>query len=341
MEKCASEMICRTADLTCDGQPLGIGIVGSFRVVIVPSANFCANGLEKHDNIQIIKEMLSVESTIRFAGPAHPSKVRKILKATVQTIPRESTHWSLRLMAEYAQVSKHQVTAIWKAADLKPHRIRSFKISNDPDFAEKVIDVVGLYMDPPDNALVLSVDEKTQIQALDRTQPMLQLKPGQVERRTHDYKRHGTASLFAAFDVASGEVMGRITKRHRAIEFLAFLRQIEQAVHPDLDVHLILDNSSTHKTQKIRNWFIRRPRFHLHFTPTSASWLNAVETWFSQLERRSLYRNSFTSVQELRNEIRRYIRVHNQHLAKPFKWRANATSILDKVERAQRSIDQC
>ncbi len=270
-----------------------------------------------------------------------PSKVRKILKATVQTIPRESTHWSLRLMAEYAQVSKHQVTAIWKAADLKPHRIRSFKISNDPDFAEKVIDVVGLYMDPPDNALVLSVDEKTQIQALDRTQPMLQLKPGQIERRTHDYKRHGTASLFAAFDVASGEVMGRITKRHRAIEFLAFLRQIEQAVHPDLDVHLILDNSSTHKTQKIRNWFIRRPRFHLHFTPTSASWLNAVETWFSQLERRSLYRNSFTSVQELRNEIRRYIRVHNQHLAKPFKWRANATSILDKVERVQRSIGQC
>ena len=135
--------------------------------------------------------------------------------------------------------------------------------------------------------------------------------------------------------------MGRITKRHRAIEFLAFLRQIEQAVHPDLDVHLILDHSSTHKTQKIRNWFLRRPRFHLHFTPTSASWLNAVETWFSQLERRSLYRNSFTSVQELRNEIRRYIRVHNQHLAKPFKWRANATSILDKVERAQRSIDQC
>ena len=223
-----------------------------------------------------------------------PSKVRNILKATVQTIPRESTHWSLRLMAEYAQVSKHQVTAIWKAADLKPHRIRSCKISNDPDFAEKVIDVVGLYMDPPENALVLSVDEKTQIQALDRTQPMLQLKPGQIERRTHDYKRHGTASLLAAFDVASGEVMGRITKRHRAIEFLAFLRQIEQAVHPDLDVHLILDNSSTHKTQKIRNWFLRRPRFHLHFTPTSASWLNAVETWFSQLERRSLYRNSFT-----------------------------------------------
>ena len=183
-----------------------------------------------------------------------PAKVRAILTATVQRIPCESTFWSVRLMAEHAGVSCHQVTQIWKAADLKPHRIRNFKISHDPHFAEKVIDVVGLYMDPPDNALVLSVDEKTQIQALDRTQPMLQLKPGQIERRTHDYKRHGTASLYAAFDVATGEVMGRITKRHRAQEFLAFLRQIDQAVDPDLDIHLILDNSSTHKTEKVRSW---------------------------------------------------------------------------------------
>ena len=269
------------------------------------------------------------------------AKVRAILTATVQRIPCESTFWSVRLMAEHAGVSCHQVTQIWKAADLKPHRIRNFKISHDPHFAEKVIDVVGLYMDPPDNALVLSVDEKTQIQALDRTQPMLQLKPGQIERRTHDYKRHGTASLYAAFDVATGEVMGRITKRHRAQEFLAFLRQIDQAVDPDLDIHLILDNSSTHKTEKVRSWLARRERFHLHFTPTSASWLNAVETWFSQLERRSIYRNSFTSVQDLRQEIRRYMRVHNQHLAKPFKWRATADSILAKVKKARESIGQC
>ena len=172
-----------------------------------------------------------------------PAKVRAILTATVQRIPCESTFWSVRLMAEHAGVSCHQVTQIWKAADLKPDRIRNFKISHDPHFAEKVIDVVGLYMDPPDNALVLSVDEKTQIQALDRTQPMLQLKPGQIERRTHDYKRHGTASLYAAFDVATGEVMGRITKRHRAQEFLAFLRQIDQAVDPDLDIHLILSQN--------------------------------------------------------------------------------------------------
>ena len=266
------------------------------------------------------------------------ANVRAILKATVERIPRESTYWSVRLMAEHSGVSKHQVAQIWKAADLKPHRVRNFKISNDPHFAEKVIDVVGLYMDPPDNALVLSVDEKTEIQALDRTQPMLPLRPGQIQRRTHDYKRHGTASLYAAFDVVTGEVMGRITNRHRAKEFLAFLRQIDQAVEPELDVHLILDNSSTHKTKQVQSWLAQRPRYHLHFTPTSASWLNAVESWFSQLERRSIYRNSFSSVQELRQEIKRYIRVHNQRLAKPFKWRATADSILAKVQNARDSL---
>ncbi len=268
------------------------------------------------------------------------ANVRAILKATVERIPRESTYWSVRLMAEHSGVSKHQVAQIWKAADLKPHRVRNFKISNDPHFAEKVIDVVGLYMDPPENALVLSVDEKTEIQALDRTQPMLQLRPGQIQRRTHDYKRHGTASLYAAFDVVTGEVMGRITNRHRAKEFLAFLRQIDQAVEPELDVHLILDNSSTHTTKQVQSWLAQRPRYHLHFTPTSASWRNAVESWFSQLERRSIYRNSFSSVQELRQEIKRYIRVHNQRSAKPFKWRATADSILAKVRNARESLGQ-
>ena len=190
------------------------------------------------------------------------ANVRAILKATVERIPRESTYWSVRLMAEHSGVSKHQVAQIWKAADLKPHRVRNFKISNDPHFAEKVIDVVGLYMDPPDNALVLSVDEKTEIQALDRTQPMLQLRPGQIQRRTHDYKRHGTASLYAAFDVVTGEVMGRITNRHRAKEFLAFLRQIDQAVEPELDVHLILDNS--------RKFEILSPKFEMKLKTTNS-----------------------------------------------------------------------
>lgn len=204
-------------------------------------------------------------------------------------------------------------------------------------FAEKVIDVVGLYLDPPDNAMVLSVDEKTQVQALDRTQPMLPLRPGLVARRTHDYKRHGTLSLYAAFDIAAGKVIGRVTKLHRAKEFLDFLRQIDQATPAHLDLHLIADNSSTHKTPAVQKWVSRHPRFHLHFTPTSSSWLNAVEGWFGQLERNSLYRNTFNSVGALRNEIRRYIEVHNEMRAKPFRWTKTAAVILAKVECVRES----
>lgn len=266
-----------------------------------------------------------------------PQKAREILHATIHRIPRESTHWSLRLMARYSGVSVHQVRQVWKAADLRPHRIKTFKISKDPHFAEKVTDIVGLYLNPPDNAAVLSVDEKTQVQALDRTQPLLPMRPGKIERRTHDYRRHGTASLYAAFDIATGEVMGRITQRHRAREFLAFLKQIERTVDASLDVHLILDNSSTHTTAQVRRWLDRRPRFHLHFTPTSASWLNAVESWFAQLTQRALQRNTFTSVEALRKEIRRYIKIHNEDLAKPFCWTKSAASILDKVEAVKQS----
>ena len=262
-------------------------------------------------------------------------KAKEILRLTVETIPREATHWSLRLMAKYAGVSRHQVKQVWDAADLKPHRIKAFKISNDPAFAEKVQDVVGLYMNPPVNSMVLSVDEKTQIQALDRTQPMLPLRPGQVERRTHDYKRNGTRSLYAAFDVASGKVIGRVTQRHRAREFLAFLRQNDRATPDGLDLHLILDNSSTHKTQEVRRWLDNHPRFHTHFTPTSASWLNAVEGWFGPLEQRALYRGVFTSVKELRDEIHRFIKVHNEDLAKPFRWTKSAESIIEKVEKVR------
>jgi len=263
--------------------------------------------------------------------------VTEVLEMTVKRIPREATHWSTRLMAKYAGISQWQVRQIWDAANLKPHRIQTFKISDDPDFAEKVIDVVGLYMDPPDNAMVLSVDEKTQIQALDRTQPMLPIKPGQVERRTHDYKRHGTASLYAAFDIATGEVMGRITKRHRAKEFLDFLKQIDRATPGDQDLHLILDNSSTHKTAEIRDWLAQHERFTLHFTPTSASWLNAVESWFSQLERRALSRGVFTSVGELRDEIRRFIKAHNQENAKPFRWKKSAAAVIAAVNSARKN----
>jgi len=224
-------------------------------------------------------------------------KVKEILQLTVHEIPNEATHWSLRLMAKYTGVSVHQVRQVWIAADLKPHRIKSFKISNDPLFAEKVQDVVGLYLDPPDNAVVLSVDEKTQIQALDRTQPLLPMRPGQIERRTHDYKRNGTRSLYAAFDIATGRVIGRVTRRHRAREFLAFLQQIHNSTNPGLDLHIILDNSSTHTTPQVKRWLARHKRFHLHFTPTSASWLTPKggppalpgrPAWFDNYESRPL-----------------------------------------------------
>jgi len=265
-------------------------------------------------------------------------KIKAILNDTVHKVPRGFTHWSIRLMAEHAGVTRWQVQQIWKAADLKPHRLKTFKISNDPDFAEKVFDVVGLYLNPPDNALVLSVDEKTQIQALDRTQPKLQLRPGQIERHTHDYKRHGTTSLYAAFNILTGEVIGRITQRHRAKEFLDFLRQIDRETPSEQDLHLILDNSSTHKTPGVKAWLEKHPRFKLHFTPTSASWLNAVEGWFGQLERRALYRGIFTSVGELKTAIRRFINVHNEKLAKPFQWHKSAESIMTSVTRAKLSV---
>ncbi|WP_239990635.1 MULTISPECIES: IS630 family transposase [unclassified Pseudomonas] len=255
-------------------------------------------------------------------------KINETLTLTTQRVPKEATHWSVRLMAKYARVTTWQVRQIWAASDLKSHRLKTFKISNDPHFTEKVIDVVGLYLNPPDNALVLSVDEKTQIQALDRIQPMLQLRPGQLERRTHDYKRHGTASLYAAFDIMTGEVIGRITQRHRAKEFLDSLRQIERSTPAGLDLHVILDNSSTHKTAAIKLWLEKHPRFKLHFTPTSASWLNAVEGWFSQLERRALYRGVFTSVADLKVAIRQFITAHNELSTKPFKWNKTAESII-------------
>ncbi len=265
-------------------------------------------------------------------------KAKEILDATVHTIPREATHWSLRTMADHAKVTVHQVREVWLAAGLKPHRIANFKISADPNFAEKVRDVVGLYLSPPDNAVVLSVDEKTQIQALDRTQPMLQLRPGQVQRRTHDYVRHGTRSLYAAFDVATGTVMGRVTQRHRAKEFVDFLRQIDRATPEDLALHLIVDNSSTHSAPDVKRFLEQHPRFHMHFTPTSSSWLNAVESWFAQLERRALRRSVFTCVEELREELHRYITVHNEKLAKPFRWTKSAEAILEKVDRVRTSI---
>ena len=264
--------------------------------------------------------------------------VERILFLTTERVPVEATHWNTRLMARYAGVTQWQVRQVWQAADLKPHRLRTFTLSQDPPFAEKVIDVVGLSLDPPDNALVLSVDEKAQIQALDRTHPLLPLRPGQVARRTHDYKRHGTTNLYAAFNVATREVLGRVTRRHRAVEFRQFLPQIDRATPRDVALHLIVDNSSTHTTDAIHDILAAHPRVHLHVTPTSASWLNAVETWFGQLERRALRRGIFTSLTELREAIRRFIETHNTHAAKPFRWTKSAHTILDAVGRASEAL---
>ncbi|MEW5251560.1 IS630 family transposase [Microbulbifer discodermiae] len=280
------------------------------------------------------------EGLLDQARPGRPSVidaeiVNRVLTLTTSRIPHESTHWSVSLMAKYAGVTTWQVRQIWNAADLKPHRLRTFKISNDPQFAEKVVDIVGLYMDPPDNALVLCVDEKTQIQALDRTQPGLPLAPGCIGSRTHDYKRNGTAALFAAFNILTGEVIGRVEKRSRSKEFLAFLKQVERQTPKDKELHIVLDNLSAHKTKEVTEWVANQPRIHFHFTPTSASWLNAVEGWFAQLERRALYRGIFTDVADLKAELQRFIRVHNRDLAKPFKWTKSADTILASVRRAK------
>ena len=247
------------------------------------------------------------------------AKIKEILTLTTQRVPREATHWSLRLMARYAGVTIWQVAQVWEAADLKPNRLKTIRISNDPHFADKVVDIVGLYLSPPDNALVLSVDEKAQIQTLDRTQPMRPLKPGPLERRTHDYKHQGTASLYAAFDILTGKVGSRIAQRHRAKEFLEFLRQVDCSTPAELDLHVILDNGSTHATVAVREWLEKHPRFKLHLAPTSASWLNAVEGWLAQLERRAV-----SSVADLRAAVRRFIEAHDQHSAKPLQWNRTA-----------------
>lgn len=275
--------------------------------------------------------------------PGRPTKideatVKRVLELTTGYVPEEATQWSVQLMAKYAGITTWQVRQIWKAADLKPHRLNTFKISNDPEFAEKVIDIVGLYLNPPTNAMVLSVDEKTQIQALDRTQPGLPLSPGKIGSRTHDYKRHGTTSLYAAFNILTGRVIGKVADRTRSKEFLSFMKQLDRRTPKSKDLHVVLDNHSAHKTTEVMAWLDKRPRIHFHFTPTSSSWLNAVEGWFAQLERRSLYRGVFTSVDELNDELMRYIEVHNRESAKPFRWTKDAKGILASVERAREAL---
>jgi transposase len=258
--------------------------------------------------------------------------VERVITLTLETAPPDATHWSTRRLAAAAGMSQTAVARIWRAFALQPHRAETFKLSTDPLFIEKVRDIVGLYLNPPDRALVLCVDEKPQIQAKAPTAPVLPMRPGQAERRTHDYVRHGTADLFAALDVKAGTVMGACHPRHRSLEFRAFLDQIDANVPADLDVHLILDNAATHKTQLIRDWLAKRPRYHVHFTPTSASWLNLVESWSALLTARQLKRGAFRSPGELEEAIRRYIATTNA-APKPFVWTRSADDILASVAR--------
>jgi transposase len=263
--------------------------------------------------------------------------IEQVIRLTLETTPTNATHWSTRDMAKASGLSQMSICRIWRAFGLQPHRSETFKLSKDPLFVEKVRDIVGLYMNPPDKALVLCVDEKSQIQALDRTQPLLPLRPGQVERRTHDYVRHGTSTLFAALDIASGRVIGKLHRRHRAVEFRRFLDTIDAEVPEPFDVHLVLDNYGTHKTPLIKNWLARRPRFHVHFTPTSSSWLNLVERWFGILTDRRIRRSSFRSKNDLETAIREYLRENNKN-PKPFIWHKTADEILRSVARFCRRI---
>jgi putative transposase len=260
------------------------------------------------------------------------AQIAALIRRTLKTKPRNGTHWTCRSLAVQTGIGKSTVQRVWKAFGIQPHRQKHFQLSTDPFFVEKVRDIVGLYLNPPDNAVVLCVDEKSQIQALDRTQPMLPLGLGYVEGVTHTYVRHGTTTLFAALDIASGEVLTRCAPRHRHQEFLQFLRLIDTQVPRDLDVHLVVDNYATHKHIKVRRWLAARPRYHVHYTPTYASWLNQVEIWFNIVTQRAIRRGAFRSVRDLVQRINDFVQHYNPQ-AQPFMWTATADSILSKLKR--------
>src|SRR6202790_2928844 len=311
----------------------------------------CADGMENH---QVARELRITDQTVckwreRFrsagleglADEPRPGAPRKITDAqveaavtrTLESVPAAATHWSTRSLAQQVGLSQSAIVRIWHSFGLQPHRSETFKLSTDPFLVEKVRDIVGLYLNPPEHAIVLSVDEKSQVQALDRTQPILPLRPGLPEQRTSDYERHGTTSLFAALDIATGKVIGECHRRHRHQEFLKFMESVDaQLPETAGQVHLVLDNYGTHKTAKVIRWFARHPRYHLHFTPTSGSWVNQVERWFAEITQKRIRRGSFTSVRSLEKAIQEYLD-HNNENPKPFLWTADADLILGKIQR--------
>ena len=266
-------------------------------------------------------------------------RVASLVRHTLQTKPKDGTHWSVRSIARQTRLSRATVHRIWQAFGLQPHRQKNFKLSTDPFFVEKVRDIVGLYLSPPENAVVLCVDEKSQIQALDRTQPMLPMGLGYVEGVTHDYERHGTTTLFAALDIANGAVLGECKRRHRHQEYLQFLNHVDNNVPAKLDIHMVVDNYATHKHPTVKRWLATHNRWHVHYTPTYASWLNQVEIWFNIVTQRAIRRGTFSSVKELTAKIEQYIDRYNKH-PKPFVWTATADSILAKIERLCQRISE-
>jgi transposase len=274
----------------------------------------------------------------RSGRKSSPKVVQRILKATTQEKPAGATHWSVRTLAEYLGVGRSIVHRVWQQHNLQPHRTKTFKVSNDPQFEEKLHDVVGLYLNPPEHAIVLSVDEKSQIQALNRTQKSLPLFPGRLQTLTHDYKRNGTTTLFAAMNVADGTVLGDFKPRHRHREWLDFLKTIDETF-PDVELHLICDNYATHKHAKVQRWLAKHPRFHIHFTPTSSSWLNLVERWFRDLTQKCIRRGSFRSVEQLESAIWEYVEQSNNSPT-PFRWTAHPDDILTKVARARAALNK-
>src|SRR5215210_3635178 len=275
----------------------------------------------------------------RGRKPSIPKeKIDQVVHDTQHTTPPDATHWSVRSMAKHSGLSKSKVQQIWSSRGLKPHLVETFKLSNDKRFEEKLVDVVGLYLDPPEGAVVLSVDEKSQVQALDRTQPSLPMKPGRAGTMTHDYKRNGTTTLFAALNVLTGVILGKCLPRHRHGEFLKFLRLIDRRVDKGLQVHLIVDNYGTHKHANVTAWLAKHPRFHLHFTPTSSSWLNLVERWFRELTQKALRRGVFHSVPDLIEAIETFLAAHN-HDPKPFVWTTSADAILANINRCKAVLE--